>query len=154
YTDPTQTIPQAPPPLSDDWADCENLDCNDCESSSRWRDQYREAVDDLILRSNVHDCRRCLCKDGTCRSRFPRDIFMQTEVDPADGYIYMRKREAMINTVMPVVTYTVRCNTDVTSLLSGTSIKAVVAYISDYITKQSLKIYHMFDTVKNVINKQ
>jgi hypothetical protein len=66
----------------------------------------------------------------------------------------MRKREAMINTVTPVVTYTLRCNTDVTSLLSGTSIKAVVAYISDYITKQSLKIYHMFDTVKNVINKQ
>jgi hypothetical protein len=58
YTDPTQTVPEAPPPLCDDWADCENLDCNDCESSSRWRDQYREAVDDLILRSNVHDCRR------------------------------------------------------------------------------------------------
>ncbi|KAJ7788982.1 hypothetical protein B0H14DRAFT_2286039, partial [Mycena olivaceomarginata] len=133
--------------------------------------------EDLMLRSNVHDCRRplagtdqlkplqpgarirqevrgCLRKDGTCRSRFPRDIFMQTEVDPADGYINMRKREAMINTVTPVVTYTLRCNTDVTSLLSGTSIKAVVAYISDYITKQSLKIYHMFDTVKNVINKQ
>jgi hypothetical protein len=56
--------------------------------------------------------------------------------------------------VTPALTYTLRCNTDVTSLLSGTSIKAVVAYISDYITKQSLKIYHMFDTVKNVINKQ
>jgi len=44
-----------------------------------------------------------------------------------------------------------RCNTDVTSLLSGTSIKAVVAYISDYVTKASLKIYHIFSTVKDVL---
>ncbi|KAJ7826027.1 hypothetical protein B0H13DRAFT_1508041, partial [Mycena leptocephala] len=43
-------------------------------------------------------------------------------------------------------------NTDVTSLLSGTSINAVVAYISDYISKASLNIYHIFDTVKDVLN--
>ncbi|KAJ7916588.1 hypothetical protein B0H13DRAFT_1710734 [Mycena leptocephala] len=79
---------------------------------------------------------------------------MKTEVDLVDGYINMKKLEAWINTITPTVTYTLRCNTDITSLLSGTSIKAVVAYISDYITKPSLKIYHMFDTVKNIINKQ
>ena len=52
-----------------------------------------------------------------------------------------------MNTVTPVVSYLLRCNTDVTSLLSGTAIKAVVAYISDYITKLMLKTYIVFDTI-------
>jgi hypothetical protein len=50
-----------------------------------------------------------------------------------------------MNTVAPLLTYLFRCNTDVTSLLSGTAIKAVVAYISDYITKPSLKTYMVFE---------
>ena len=44
-----------------------------------------------------------------------------------------------MNTISPAVTYPLRCNTDVTSLLSGTAIKVVIAYISDYITKPTLK---------------
>ncbi|KAJ7229539.1 hypothetical protein B0H12DRAFT_1029993 [Mycena haematopus] len=59
----------------------------------------------------------------------------------------------MINTVTPDLTYLLRCNTDVTSLLSGTAIKAVVAYVCDYITKPSLKLYHAFDAVKAVLNR-
>ncbi|KAJ7652239.1 hypothetical protein B0H17DRAFT_1147456 [Mycena rosella] len=96
-----------------------------------WWTEYEETVDDLILRSNVHSCM----------------------VDPEDGVIRMKKREAMINCISPGLTYCLRCNTDVTSLLSGTSIKAVVAYISDYVIKASLKIYHIFHIVKDVLNK-
>ncbi|KAJ7435556.1 hypothetical protein FB451DRAFT_1000339, partial [Mycena latifolia] len=55
--------------------------------------------------------------------------------------------------ITPDVSYCLRCNTDVTSLLSGTAIKAVVAYISDYVTKASLKIYHIFHTVRDVLEK-
>ncbi|KAJ7653446.1 hypothetical protein B0H17DRAFT_1147097 [Mycena rosella] len=98
--------------------------------------------------------RGCLRKDETCSARFPRDVYMKTEVDPADGSINGKKQEPMINCVTPDVTYCIRYNTDVTSLLSGTSIKAVVAYISDYVTKASLKIYHIFDTVKDVLKQK
>jgi hypothetical protein len=38
------------------------------------------------------------------------------------------------------VTYLICSNTDVTGLLSGTAIKAIVAYVSDYISKPALKI--------------
>ncbi len=51
----------------------------------------------------------------------------------------MKKIEAWLNTFTPLVTYIFCCNTDVTSLSSGTAIKAVVLYVSDYITKTSLK---------------
>ncbi|KAJ7083512.1 hypothetical protein C8R43DRAFT_1092757 [Mycena crocata] len=155
--DPTQTLPTAPPPVC---LDCKEPMCENCENLKNWWSDYEETVDDLILRSNVHTCRRpvaevrgCIRKDGTCASRFPRDIFPKTEVDREDGYINMKKLEPMINCVTPDVTYCLRCNTDVTSLLSGTSIKAVVAYISDYVTKATLKLYHIFDTVAAVLNR-
>jgi hypothetical protein len=51
------------------------------------------------------------------------------------------------------VTLLLRCNSDVTSLLSGTAIKAIVAYISDYVTKPGLKTYTIFDTIRSVFDK-
>ncbi|KAJ7304795.1 hypothetical protein DFH08DRAFT_918689 [Mycena albidolilacea] len=131
YSDPTQTLPDAPPPLCTDYS-------KKLEPGAKIK----------------REVRGCLRKDGTCSARFPRDVFTKTEVDLEDGYINLKKLEPMINTVTPDVTYLLRCNTDVTSLLSGTSIKAVVAYVSDYITKSSLKIYHMFESVNSVLKRQ
>src|SRR6202035_2632454 len=36
---------------------------------------------------------------------------------------------------------------------SGTAIKAVVAYVSDYITKPGLKTYSIFDTIRSVFDR-
>ncbi|KAJ6618073.1 hypothetical protein B0H10DRAFT_1796060, partial [Mycena sp. CBHHK59/15] len=154
YEDPTQIMPTPPPPLCMDCKSrpCADL-CDNCSDLHNWWVEYEETVDDLILRFNVHSCRRCLRKDGTCASRFPRNVFLKTEVDPADGSINLKKLEPMINCITPGLTYCLRCNTDVTSLLSGTSIKVVVAYISDYVTKATLKLYHIFDTVGAVLNR-
>ena len=49
-----------------------------------------------------------------------------------------------------LLTYLLRSNSDVTSLLSGTTIKAIVAYIFDYVTKPGLKTYSIFDTITSV----
>ncbi|KAK0432700.1 hypothetical protein EV421DRAFT_1719294 [Armillaria borealis] len=62
----------------------------------------------------------------------------------------MKKCEAWINTFTPILTYLLRCNTDVTSLWSGTAIKAVLIYVSDYITKPALKTHVFFDVIKSV----
>ncbi|KAJ7265781.1 hypothetical protein C8J57DRAFT_1069358, partial [Mycena rebaudengoi] len=59
----------------------------------------------------------------------------------------------MINNITPAVTYVLGCNTDVTCLLSGTSIKAIVAYISDHVTKSSLKTYHVFQSVQDIFDR-
>ena len=58
-----------------------------------------------------------------------------------------------MNAVTPMLTYLLRSNSDVTSLLSGTAIKAIVAYISDYITKPGLKTYSIFDVIKSIFDK-
>ena len=65
----------------------------------------------------------------------------------------MKKGEAHINTVTPLLTYLLLCNTDVTSLLSGTAVKAVVAYVTEYVTKPGLKTYSIFDTIRSVFDR-
>ncbi|KAK0225730.1 hypothetical protein IW262DRAFT_1267607, partial [Armillaria fumosa] len=44
-------------------------------------------------------------------------------------------------------------NTDVTSLQSGTVIKAVLIYVSDYVTKPALKTHVFFDVIKSVFQR-
>lgn len=58
-----------------------------------------------------------------------------------------------MNTFTPVLTYLMRCNTNVTSLLSGTAIKSVIAYVTDYITKSPLKTHTIFQAVKSIFHK-
>ena len=65
----------------------------------------------------------------------------------------MKKGEAWLNTFTPAVSYLLRCNHDVTSLLSGTAIKSVIAYVADYITKTPLKTHVMFQAVQQVFER-
>ena len=75
---------------------------------------------------------------------------MHTSVDPESGALIMKKGEPWLNTFTPTVSYLLRCNHDVTSLLSGTAIKSVVSYVADYITKTPLKTHVMFQSVQNI----
>lgn len=148
YKDPTENLP-SPAPLA-----CTGR-CGDCEAcllNCSWWSKARAVIDDLIIKSNIHKCaKRCLAnKHGSCKARFPRDIVEETMVDPMDGSIKMKKLEAWINTVTPFLTYLLRCNTDVTGMRSGTSIKAVIGYITDYVTKVPLKTYAIFDVIRSV----
>ena len=45
------------------------------------------------------------------------------------------------------------CNTDVSNLQSGTGIKAVLMYITDYITKNPLKLYSLFQIIAETQDK-
>jgi hypothetical protein len=158
YKDPTCTLPDPPPPKCT--GECEG--CSYCEGGEAWWNSYRTTVDDILLRSNIHthkvdkhgnDKSYCLNSKGECKRRFPRETYEQTMVDPMTGALNMKKGEPWMNTVTPELTYLLRSNSDVTSLLSGTSIKAVVAYVTDYIIKQSLKTYSVFDVIRSIFDK-
>ena len=142
-----------------------STDCNVSPHLNSWWCDFYNTVDDILLRSNVHKCsfsdpenskfkaKGCLNKEGICKARFPRPVVPETVVNFEDGYITMKKSESMLNTISPCVSYLFRCNTDVTSLLSGTSIKAVISYVTDYIAKPTLKTHQIFATVYNVFEK-
>jgi hypothetical protein len=92
-------------------------------------------------------------KWGKCKAHFPHKTFEHTEVDMNNGALNIKKGESMLNTVTAEVTYLICSNTNVTSLLSGTAIKAVMAYVSDCISKPALKTYLIFEAVKSVFDR-
>lgn len=104
-------------------------------------------------KANRNAPKGCLNKEGVCMARFPREVRDQTTVDYKDGHIFLKHGESMMNTFTRCLTYLTRCNTDVTSLLSGTSIKAVISYVTDYVTKPTLKTHQIFSAAYDVYDK-
>ncbi|KAF8224921.1 hypothetical protein L208DRAFT_1308386 [Tricholoma matsutake] len=158
YCDPTETLPEAPPILCA--AKCGN--CKKCQGLKAWQESFSFTVDDIVLKSNIHTCSTNINRDSTqnrskvytgctdnkwgrCKARFPCELFEQTQVDPVTGALNVKKREPWINTFSPVNSYLFCCNTDVTSLRSGTAIKGVLLYVSDYIAKMNLKTHVVFE---------
>lgn len=76
-----------------------------------------------------------------------------SNVDTETGHLNIKKREAWINTFTPLISYVFRCNTDVTSLRSGTAIKAMLIYVTDYITKPGLKMHAIFDCIWSIYQR-
>ncbi|TFK47082.1 hypothetical protein OE88DRAFT_1607705, partial [Heliocybe sulcata] len=150
YKDPTQTLPEAPPYPCNHQSDEK---CENCKKSDNWWELFKDTTNDLLYRSNIHRCRdHCMVK-GECKARFPRPYVETTIVDEKDGYITLKKLERRLNTFTPALTYLLRSNSDVTSLLSGTALKSVVAYVTDYITKTPLKTYTIFQTICDVFDR-
>ncbi|KAI5827102.1 hypothetical protein K523DRAFT_279693, partial [Schizophyllum commune Tattone D] len=170
--DPTQTMPLPPPSA----CRCRNKSCACEHERQSWWSAFKDTVDTLIMRVQVHRCIRkkaaraathsangtkdpmegikgCKGDDDVCDARFPRDFVGESYVDRATGAIHLVKREVMMNCITPVLTYLTRGNTDTTSLQSGTSMKAVILYVSDYITKCSLKTYHIMSCIKSVFER-
>ncbi|KAF8589332.1 hypothetical protein K439DRAFT_1645157 [Ramaria rubella] len=114
--------------------------CPYCKKYEVWWQKFDHDVDDLVWRSNRHSCGKKTCMKNN-------------EADQKTGHINLKKGEAWINTFTPTVTYLLRCNSDVTSLLSGTAIKAVIAYVTDYVSKSPLKTYGIFESIRDVFDK-
>ncbi|KAF8135526.1 hypothetical protein EV363DRAFT_1396025 [Boletus edulis] len=149
YCKPTETLPIPP-----------SYQCLNPKFKTKWTHQYESVTDDILLHSNLHTCSGSShhmkhtvsksqpvlgCKSnklGVCKARFPWPVLSQTLVDPLTGYLTLKKGEAMMNTFTYMLSYLFRCNTD-----------AVVAYISDYISKSPLKTYTVFDTICGVFQK-
>ncbi|KAF8220189.1 hypothetical protein L208DRAFT_1111954, partial [Tricholoma matsutake] len=87
---------------------------------------------------------------GRCKAHFPWPLFIKSVVDMATGALSIKKHEPWMNTIAPVITYLFGCNTDVTSLRSGTAIKGVLSYCTNYITKPGLKTWAIFEAIRAV----
>lgn len=131
YVNPTMIMSHpAAPPCSKHGSD-HMVDCESCTEHQTWIREYTDEVNNIVFKSNIHGHNEgCgFVKTGTCKARFPPQTFPHTTVDPETGALNMKKGEAWLNTYTPVLSYLLRCNTDVTSLLSGTAIKSVFAQL-------------------------
>ncbi|KIM72041.1 hypothetical protein PILCRDRAFT_30116, partial [Piloderma croceum F 1598] len=110
YHDPTFTLPKPPPPPCNDKC----IKCSCAEKHTSWWQEFKDTVDDLLLRSNQHvhtfdesgnNTSYCANSKGECKHRFPRDTYEQTLVDPKTGALNLKKGEAWMNTITPMLTY-------------------------------------------------
>ncbi|KAJ3551661.1 hypothetical protein NM688_g4575 [Phlebia brevispora] len=142
--DSVTQLPRPPPSTSSD------------AEFEAWFNQVCDVTDEIVMRCNVHDEQhRWGCKRGRrrhCKARMPRETRPCTVADLADGTLLLKKGEAWVNTFSVMMVYLLRCNTDVTFLLSGTAVRAVMAYVTDYITKTTLKTYHIFEAIRMVLS--
>jgi len=149
-TDPAKMIPTPPSMACTCIGPCISQDCYE-----QWQAHFCTVTNDILYRSNRHGCRIGGCKmhpNGLCKARFPRPCFDETTVD-SQGHLEMKHLETWLNTFCCILSYLIRCNSDVTSLLSGTSIKAIIAYVTDYVTKTPLKSHVMFDIIQGVLGR-
>ena len=64
YSDPTETMPDPPPPKCKTIHSIVEFPCKACKDLDLWWSKFKHTVDDLLMCSNVHSCERGQNKNG------------------------------------------------------------------------------------------
>ena len=158
YRNPSNSLPVSCPIACH--SRCQS--CFNCKSNNLWWKSYKDVTNDLLHRENIHKHQKankktgqggCLNDSGECKARMPQEIISKSTINHNIGTIELKKNEPWLNTFTPVITYLLRCNTDVTCLLSGDTVSAVISYVTDYVTKHSLKTYNILNAIHTILGK-
>lgn len=112
-----------------------------------FRMEFDEFVEELVKEYNWHEhnatCWKYLKRgevgtDKNCRMRIDGETHEFTTLDPETCSIMLRRWHPRIASYNDIVTFLMKCNTDVKYISSSEAAKALVYYITDYITKASL----------------
>lgn len=113
---------------------------------------FREDIVRLVETSNIHKHSATCYKyangksDGSksCRMRMPRALVKASNIDLSTGHITMRRSHPWINNFNEWIISACRSNMDIKFIWSGNDAKALVYYITDYVTKSTLAFHDMF----------
>lgn len=112
--------------------------------------RFCKFVKDLAVTCNWHHhtgtCFKHLEKgqprtDGNCCMRISGQTRTATSLDPDTSSILLCRLHPWINNYNDVVLFLLQCNMDIKFIGSGPAAKALVYYITDYITKNNLHIH-------------
>ncbi|KAJ3880111.1 hypothetical protein F5051DRAFT_302377, partial [Lentinula edodes] len=97
------------------------------------------------------------CKPGepkTCRFGLdPSNVKPVTFFDPDTGELTMRCLDGLVNNFNETILRAIRCNMDIKFIGSGASAKAVLYYITNYITKSQLKAHVAYAALERAVVK-
>jgi hypothetical protein len=79
--------------------------------------------------------------DNTCRMRMDGSTRAVTDLDPETGAVCLRRLHPKICNYNDVCLYLFRCNMDIKFIGSGQAAKALMFYVTDYVTKSDLPLY-------------
>ncbi|KIO18008.1 hypothetical protein M407DRAFT_84402, partial [Tulasnella calospora MUT 4182] len=91
--------------------------------------------------------------DEHCRMRMDGSTRPQNELDPETGGILPRQSHPWINAYNEVIIMLLKSNMDISFIGSGAAAKALIYYITDYITKAALPTHVAFAALQVVIQK-
>ena len=83
--------------------------------------------------------------------RMPRKLVPVSTIDPDTGSISMRRSDPMINNFNEYLIAACRSNMDIKFIWSGSDAKALVNYITDYVTQMSLSFHDTIALVQKSI---
>ncbi|CAF1426777.1 unnamed protein product [Rotaria magnacalcarata] len=113
---------------------------------------FRKDVVRLVETSNIHKHSTTYYKyskgksdaSKTCRMRMSRVLVKTSNIDLSTGQITMRRSHPWINNFNEWLISACRSNMDIQLIWSGNDAKALVYYITDYVTKSTLAFHDMF----------
>ncbi|EIM87295.1 uncharacterized protein STEHIDRAFT_56488, partial [Stereum hirsutum FP-91666 SS1] len=120
------------------------------DDRERFKESFKHFVSDLAVACNWHDhtatCWKYLSDgephdDAHCRMRVDGSTRSFTELDPETASILLRRLHPWINNYNDVVLFLMKCNMDIKYIGSGQAAKALVYYVTDYVTKGSLPLH-------------
>lgn len=124
--------------------------------------RYKSYLKDLIPKCNFHKhsdtCWKHLKKsmarsDANCRMGIDGSTRPETKVDKDSGCILLRRWHPRINNYNAVVMFLMQCNMDIKYIGSGEASKALIFYITDYITKNGLPVHVGLAAIASAIRK-
>ena len=89
------------------------------------------------------------CRFGLDVSKFREE----SSVDDITGELCLRCLDGLVNNFNHTILEAVRCNMDINFIGSGASAKAILYYITDYITKSQLKTHVAFAALELAVSK-
>jgi hypothetical protein len=119
----------------------------DTEDDLEFEAAFREFVEKLAIECNWHQHKdTCFIhlkpgeprNDTTCRMRIDGSTHPMTSIDPETQSILLKRLHPRINNFNDVVLFLMECNMDIKYIGSGEAAKALIYYITNYITKAAL----------------
>ncbi|OSC97384.1 hypothetical protein PYCCODRAFT_1448041 [Trametes coccinea BRFM310] len=96
------------------------------------------------------------CGDGPRQCRFDLDeanVIPESKIDVETGELTLRILNGLVNNYNPTILEAMRCNMDIQYIGSGEEAKAIIYYITDYITKSPLKAHVAYASLELAIKK-
>lgn len=81
----------------------------------------------------------------------PRKLVSASTIDPDTGHISMKRSDPWINNFNEYLIAACRSNMDIKFIWSGSDAKALVYYITDYVTKMSLSFHDTLSLVQKSV---
>ncbi|KAJ3911579.1 hypothetical protein F5877DRAFT_93759 [Lentinula edodes] len=129
----------------------------DCDSKEILQQDLHNLVHSCQVHKHTATCYK-YCKDNSKpkECRFGLDdsnVVLESCFDPDTGELNLRCLDGLVNNFNETMLRAIRCNMDIKFIGSGASAKAVLYYITNYITKSQLKAHVAYAALERAVRR-